>query len=182
MDEQCRADRGTRACYHDHRVCAQLFCYNPDYKGCYAYRPAVEGSKCGTGRHCISGKCVSKVAPTDNKEQKKKFSKELKKRKPKIFKNTNRKSINDKSSKSEKKHADGSWNNKKNKESNKVSQQKSKAHEDSILNGKCVDSFALQGSLNCKQLFRRYSFHYCKGNKSIKKKCCQSYRRFCGKS
>ena len=60
LNAQCFADRGTRACYHDYRVCAQLFCYNRDYKGCYAYRPAVEGSSCGNGKMCIGGKCVKK--------------------------------------------------------------------------------------------------------------------------
>ena len=60
LDDQCGRDKGTRACYHDHRVCAQLFCYTPNYRSCYAYRPAVEGSKCGHGKMCINGKC-SKV-------------------------------------------------------------------------------------------------------------------------
>ena len=50
LDDQCRRDKGTRACYHDHRVCAQLFCYTTNYRSCYAYRPAVEGSKCGCRR------------------------------------------------------------------------------------------------------------------------------------
>ena len=58
LDAQCRQDRGTRACYHDHRVCAQLFCYTDNYRGCYAYRPAVEGSSCGTNKMCLNGKCV----------------------------------------------------------------------------------------------------------------------------
>ena len=58
LDAQCRQDRGTRACYHDHRVCAQLFCYTDNYRGCYAYRPAVEGSSCGTNKMCVNGKCV----------------------------------------------------------------------------------------------------------------------------
>ena len=62
LDQQCRADKGTRACYHDYRVCAQLFCYTNNYSGCYATRPAVEGSTCGHNRHCISGKCVQKSA------------------------------------------------------------------------------------------------------------------------
>ena len=58
LDAQCRQDRGTRACYHDHRVCAQLFCYTDNYRGCYAYRPAVEGSSCGSSKMCVNGKCV----------------------------------------------------------------------------------------------------------------------------
>ena len=58
LDDQCRKDRGTRACYHDHRVCAQLFCYTSNYSGCYAFRPAVEGSSCGHNKICINGKCA----------------------------------------------------------------------------------------------------------------------------
>ena len=59
LDDQCRQDRGTRACYHDHRVCSQLFCYTNNYSGCYAFRPAAEGSKCGNNKMCINGKCVT---------------------------------------------------------------------------------------------------------------------------
>ena len=59
LDEQCMADKGTKACYHDQRVCTQLFCYNKQYGGCYAYRPAVEGAPCGGGNVCRNGKCVS---------------------------------------------------------------------------------------------------------------------------
>ena len=51
-------DRGTRACFHDARVCTQLFCYSPDYAGCAAYRPAAEGSACGGGGVCREGSCV----------------------------------------------------------------------------------------------------------------------------
>ena len=70
LDAQCYADRGTRACYHDQRVCAQLFCYNKGYNGCYALRPAVEGSDCGRGRICRNGKCVSQTSPKLRKQEK----------------------------------------------------------------------------------------------------------------
>ena len=75
LNAQCYADKGTRACYHDQRVCAQLFCYNTNYNGCYAYRPAVEGSTCGNGKMCRNGKCVS-----TSKSQIK-----IKNRKPNLF-------------------------------------------------------------------------------------------------
>ena len=57
-------DRGTRACFHDARVCTQLFCYSPDYAGCAAYRPAAEGSACGGGGVCREGSCVYTSTPT----------------------------------------------------------------------------------------------------------------------
>jgi len=79
LDDQCRKDRGTRACYHDQRVCAQLFCYTSNYSGCYAYRPAVEGSSCGSNKICINGKCVGKSG-----NQEKKTVKYSTSRKPKL--------------------------------------------------------------------------------------------------
>ena len=57
-------DRGTRACFHDARVCTQLFCYSPDYAGCAAYRPAAEGSACGGGGVCREGSCVYTSTPS----------------------------------------------------------------------------------------------------------------------
>ena len=68
LDDQCRQDRGTRACYKDQRVCSQLFCYTSNYSGCYAFRPAAEGSECGRNKICINGKCVKrkKVISTNN--------------------------------------------------------------------------------------------------------------------
>ena len=66
LDDQCRKDKGTRACYHDDRVCAQLFCYTKNYSGCYAYRPAVEGSYCGKGKMCINGKCTKRTSTQRN--------------------------------------------------------------------------------------------------------------------
>ena len=59
LDAQCYADRGTRACYHDSRVCTQLACYQRGNSGsCWASRPAAEGSSCGRGKHCLGGKCA----------------------------------------------------------------------------------------------------------------------------
>ena len=84
LNAQCFADRGTRACYHDYRVCAQLFCYNRDYKGCYAYRPAVEGSSCGIGKMCNGGKCVTKTKTYGNKQEQK-YDDEERKKKSKIY-------------------------------------------------------------------------------------------------
>lgn len=49
LDAQCRRDRGTYACFKDERVCAQLFCFDAQTGYCVAYRPAAEGSTCGSG-------------------------------------------------------------------------------------------------------------------------------------
>ena len=57
LDLQCFRDRGTRACFHDQRVCSQLYCYNESYSRCVSYRPAVEGSKCGHNKECRAGLC-----------------------------------------------------------------------------------------------------------------------------
>ncbi|CAH1392689.1 unnamed protein product [Nezara viridula] len=58
LDAQCRRDRGTSACFKDERVCAQLFCFDSGSGYCVAYRPAAEGSPCGDGQYCSSGRCV----------------------------------------------------------------------------------------------------------------------------
>merc|ERR1711936_1292413 len=58
LNAQCQADQGTNACFQDSRVCTQLFCYYNKRGSCYATRPAAEGSTCGKGKHCRSGKCV----------------------------------------------------------------------------------------------------------------------------
>ncbi|KAG9508814.1 hypothetical protein GZH46_02681, partial [Fragariocoptes setiger] len=50
LDEQCKRDRGTNACFKDARVCAQLFCFDSSSGYCVSYRPAAEGSPCGDGQ------------------------------------------------------------------------------------------------------------------------------------
>ena len=45
LDQQCYMDRGSKACFKDKRVCAQLFCYDSRSKSCFSYRPAAEGCK-----------------------------------------------------------------------------------------------------------------------------------------
>ncbi|XP_020712603.1 uncharacterized protein LOC101452036 isoform X3 [Ceratitis capitata] len=58
LDAQCRRDRGTYACFKDERVCAQLFCFDAQTGYCVAYRPAAEGSTCGSGLQCLDGRCT----------------------------------------------------------------------------------------------------------------------------
>nr|XP_036231653.1 uncharacterized protein LOC106618314 isoform X2 [Bactrocera oleae] len=58
LDAQCRRDRGTYACFKDERVCAQLFCFDAQTGYCVAYRPAAEGSTCGSGLTCLDGRCT----------------------------------------------------------------------------------------------------------------------------
>ena len=171
LDAQCRQDRGTRACYHDTRVCAQLFCYTDNYRGCYAYRPAVEGSTCGANKMCVSGKCVTntKYGQLRNKVPEKP--------------STSVKSSGGKTRKSKQKytrlqHKNKSTKNVSSKSSKYSLPRKSKSTKDS----ECSDSFALMGSLNCDQLFKRYSFHYCNRSKTVRKKCCKSYNKYCGNS
>ena len=172
LDAQCRQDRGTRACYHDHRVCAQLFCYTDNYRGCYAYRPAVEGSSCGTNKMCVNGKCVAS-SPRYGQIKRKGLEK------PTASLKTPTKSYGGKTRKSKQKSTrQQSQQNKSNKRSKSSLPRKSK----SAIDSDCSDSFALMGSLNCDQLFKRYSFHYCGRSKTVRKKCCKSYNKYCGNS
>jgi len=61
LDEQCKRDRGTNACFKDARVCAQLFCFDSASGYCVSYRPAAEGSSCGDGQVCRNGKCAAEL-------------------------------------------------------------------------------------------------------------------------
>ena len=183
LDDQCRADQGTKACYYDQRVCTQLFCYNKKYGGCFAYRPAVEGSYCGRGKMCRNGKCITKsLEGTDNMDETNSAT---------ISKSNHVK--DDTASKSSEinkiwsKRKTSSWYgvDKKRNKRQKSHTRKPKAHNEPPKNAsedsqeKCEDTFTLQGSLNCEQLFRRYAFHYCKKNKMVRKKCCRSFNTFC---
>ena len=171
LDQQCRADKGTRACYHDYRVCAQLFCYTNNYSGCYATRPAVEGSTCGHNRHCISGKCVQKSAGSKRRRGNSKESdRDIKK-----HKNSNRKTSSLKASKLAKLKISKSRS--KSKASTKKTLLSREPKASSVE--ECTDSFALMGSLSCDQLFRRYAFNYCNRSKVVKQKCCKSYNKYC---
>ena len=175
LDAQCRQDRGTRACYHDHRVCAQLFCYTDNYRGCYAYRPAVEGSSCGTSKMCVNGKCV---ASSTRYGQLKRKSPE----KPPTSSKTSLKSYGGKTRKSRRKSTRQQPQRNKSSNSNKSSKSSLPRKSKSAIDSDCFDSFALMGSLNCDQLFKRYSFHYCGRSKTVRKKCCKSYNKYCGNS
>ena len=79
LNAQCQADRGTNACYHDQRVCVQLFYYYKKTGSYYATRPAAEGSMFGRSKHCLSGNCVI---------QSRMYGKGKTTRKPKGFKET----------------------------------------------------------------------------------------------
>ncbi|XP_035208829.1 A disintegrin and metalloproteinase with thrombospondin motifs 4-like [Stegodyphus dumicola] len=61
LDEQCKRDRGTTACFKDARVCAQLFCFDTASGYCVSYRPAAEGSTCGDGQVCKNGRCLAEI-------------------------------------------------------------------------------------------------------------------------
>ncbi|XP_043235903.1 A disintegrin and metalloproteinase with thrombospondin motifs 18-like [Amphibalanus amphitrite] len=57
LDAQCKRDRGSSACFKDHRVCAELYCFEQTSGYCVSFRPAAEGSSCGQGMHCRNGFC-----------------------------------------------------------------------------------------------------------------------------
>ena len=171
LDQQCRADKGTRACYHDHRVCAQLFCYTNNYSGCYATRPAVEGSTCGQNRHCISGKCVQKSQGSNRRRGNSKESgRETKPQKKSKNRKTSLKTAKLAKLKISKYRS-------KTKASTKKTSLSREPKASSVE--ECRDSFALMGSLSCDQLFRRYAFNYCNRSKVVKQKCCKSYNKYC---
>ena len=178
LDDQCRKDKGTKACYHDQRVCAQLFCYTKNYSGCYAYRPAVEGSYCGKGKMCINGKCVNKSnspsskSPVRYTSRKPKLAKLKKKstKKPKVKSVGKTKPISRQRGKSAKSRI------------GKYSLPRTSKSSKDVADSNCSDSFALMGSLNCEQLFKRYAFNYCNKSKVVRKKCCKSYNKYCGSS
>ena len=166
LDAQCFADQGTRSCYHDYRVCAQLFCYDKQLTRCYAYRPAVEGSTCGHGRSCQGGKCVqtrsiyqSAQSTPSQYSYPVKLSKTLTRTVGKY--STQRTSVY-KSQKSKRVH------------STPVTKRPQQA-----VSSQCRDSSRRQGSLTCGQIFSRYAAIYCHKNKALQKTCCRSYSSNC---
>ena len=60
-DDQCKMEAGSdsKACFPNGDICTQLFCKNSKTNGCVSYRPAVEGTACGTSNgFCTNGKCL----------------------------------------------------------------------------------------------------------------------------
>ena len=207
LNAQCQADQGTNACFQDSRVCTQLFCYYNKRGSCYATRPAAEGSSCGKGKHCRSGKCVrinswysSKQTTRKPKAVKGKAKKSQAIKtsstsiKNRVVRRTNNLSVK-KTSHSSIKEATltNRWSktsiNATDKTAKTVrrkfgkSQRTGKQHEvvKSTVSPveKCTDTFALMGSLSCDQLYKRYHYHYCKRNQTVRKKCCASFRKYC---
>ncbi|XP_044575426.1 venom metalloproteinase 3-like [Cotesia glomerata] len=65
LDQQCQKVYGTKACYHDERVCSKLDCEIPRGGGsCKSISSAAEGSKCGEGMFCIRGNCIAENSTT----------------------------------------------------------------------------------------------------------------------
>ena len=202
LDQQCKADKGTRACYHDDRVCAQLFCYTSNYSGCYATRPAVEGSRCGQNKHCVSGKCISKVkyhaepintiitTTTTTTTTTIRTSTELSSVTDTISPTTvttepetNRDKMKNQTRTGDKKRTKKKKPSKKLHIAHAVTPRRPKQHQDKEADPSvCSDSLKVLGSLTCPQLFQRYAFHYCKNNRVIKKKCCISFKKFCARN
>lgn len=58
-DQQCKMKAGTKACFHDNRVCTQLFCVDGKTGSCISYRPAVDGTKCNRNGICFRGDCIN---------------------------------------------------------------------------------------------------------------------------
>ena len=175
LDDQCRKDRGTRACYHDHRVCAQLFCYTSNYSGCYAFRPAVEGSSCGHNKICINGKCVTDRQSHSQHQDKNSIKHTSTSRKPKFAGQLNKHSKQATKTTRKNKKKSPTTKQRNGQKTSKYLPRKSKSQKDP----ECSDSFALLGSLRCDQLFKRYSFHYCGRSKTVRTKCCKSYNEYC---
>ena len=208
LNAQCQADRGTNACFHDSRVCTQLFCYYKKAGSCYASRPAAEGSSCGSNKHCLSGKCVRITSsyisqqttrkPKSYKNPKSTKVKKVYKKSPSTNYNKKLKKSNNSKTKQtiinrwSKKAVDSSRSAKplkdfsRNYTSSDIPPKNSRQSEQSKVTvnseSECSNSIALMGSLSCDELFQRYSFHYCKRNRTVKTKCCVSYKKYCSSS
>ena len=207
LNSQCQADQGTNACFHDARVCTQLFCFYKKRGSCYATRPAAEGSSCGKGKHCRNGKCarISSWLTRGQTTRKPKAVKAKEKKSKaiktssttmnnRVVRKTNNLSVKKTSHSSIKQPTPTNrWSKASINTSNKTaktvrrnfgkSQRTGKQHEvvksavSPVEN--CVDTFALMGSLSCDELYKRYHQHYCKRNQTVRAKCCASFRKYC---
>ena len=170
LDKRCYAELGTTACYRDYRVCSQLFCFNPSYTACTSFHPAAEGSPCGQGRICRTGRCSSYKSgrfqsSTYNNNMKtftgSKSSRSLNSNtiRRTVFKTSTRKTVL--------------------KSSAIV---KRRIYPVSQRQPVCEDSRRRQGSLTCNDIFSRYRNIYCYNNKAIQRACCYSFRKACYQS
>lgn len=163
-DEQCMKEKGTRSCFSDSRICAQLFCVDSKTGSCLSYRPALEGTACDGNGFCSDGICKkfknlrpfvtvnklwmeprmeNKIAPTEPHVEKLIVPSE-----PRV---------------------------------EKLTVPTSSVFINSIKDTEsvCKDQDGAAGhGLSCQQLYRSFAFAYCT-NMKLKEKCCSSYIKYC---
>ncbi|XP_069939736.1 A disintegrin and metalloproteinase with thrombospondin motifs like isoform X1 [Cherax quadricarinatus] len=204
LDAQCKKDRGTSACFKDDRVCAQLFCFDSSSGYCVSYRPAAEGSDCGSGKICSNGRCVydngNSISDFDISRSGEHF----------IFQSTEVKPVyTDPPSSTTPEPSTtaprSSWWN--NWDHNRWEQgslstptttttstirttttttplppkdlKKTFKEPVKVTDGECEDRIAnIAGSLTCQEFLRSYGFRYC-GHRYIQKNCCRSQKDMC---
>jgi len=182
LDEQCKRDRGTNACFKDARVCAQLFCFDSASGYCVSYRPAAEGSPCGDGQVCRNGKCVAELENIipDYTHVTQTIS-----RSPISRSDTsnaivyNNVPVN--SGRRNKNRSTRSRSRRISSTSSTTPSTNKGAHYDTKSDDySCVDQVEkMAGSLSCMQFLNKFSHRYC-NHDYIKRNCCASHAIVCG--
>ncbi|XP_067126705.1 A disintegrin and metalloproteinase with thrombospondin motifs like isoform X1 [Centruroides vittatus] len=161
LDDQCRKDRGTTACFKDARVCAQLFCYDTSSGFCVSFRPAAEGSTCGHGQVCRDGRCVGEtenIIPDYTH-----YTPTYAGRHPNfVYRRTDRRGTTPYISRTTREII-----------TRTTPSQSPSSCEDNAQQ--------LAGGLTCTEFLQRYGFRYCK-HRYMKQKCCKSQLKLCSRS
>lgn len=162
LDDQCRKDRGTTACFKDARVCAQLFCYDTSSGFCVSFRPAAEGSICGHGQICRDGRCVGEtenIIPDYTH-----YTPTYAGRQPNfIYRRTDRRGTTPYNLR-------------------RTTREILTRPTPSQSPSSCEDNAEqLAGGLTCTEFLQRYGFRYCK-HRYMKQKCCKSQLKLCSHS
>ncbi|XP_067140080.1 A disintegrin and metalloproteinase with thrombospondin motifs like [Centruroides vittatus] len=171
LDEQCKRDRGTTACFKDARVCAQLFCFDSASGYCVSYRPAAEGSSCGDGQVCRNGKCITEI---DNIIP--------------DYSHVTQTFVNGPQSRADtKEEPQPSQRSRYRSRARQHTTTQDSVKEEDVYTtvsdeDDCQDkSEQLARGLDCKRFFQRFGTRYC-GHQFVKQNCCKTYEKMCRKS
>lgn len=203
LDQQCKRDRGTTACFRDQRVCAQLFCFDSSSGYCVSYRPAAEGSPCGDGHVCKNGRCLAELEniipdythvtqtfaarpPTDTFIRRSDDSEDVDAEahsttRDRAATGTTRDKESTPTTPRQRNGRRPQSPTKPQRESRVTAKPPPKTSVQRVSSENCQDvAQNLGGSMNCKEFLEQFGYRYCSYD-YVKKNCCHSHSVMCNK-